>query len=367
MDQKGYVLIAFNDWTIESSVVVLVMVVFLFYAGLQLVEWGVVNLLSLWGRTRHWFGWRRHQLAREKTLSSILDLASGRFDLAEKNSARYASLSDQPILNYLTAANAAQRLGKKQQRDKYLESAALIDSDDSALVATRLKLLVDEQEFEAASSWLAQQASTPKQPQLMHLALQVYRATGQWQLVLSLILPLLKQKQISQQQCQAFEVEAHCGLLADIAQQDIEQITPAFKGLSRKLRNNIDIFSHYAKLNIKSDRFDVVEDEIFKRLRKHMEPGLIELLSEVPEEAAQRSGEKLIPLEKNHPQEVMIPQTIAQLFIKVRCWEQSKVWTLKAIEITPSASLYHQLARAQQELGEKNGALASYNNALAYL
>jgi len=367
MDQKGYVLIAFNDWTIESSVVVLVMVIFLFYAGLQLLEWAVVNLLSLWGRTRHWFGWRRHQLAREKTLSSLLDLASGRFDLAEKNSARYANLSDQPILNYLTAANAAQRLGKKQQRDKYLESAALIDSDDSALIVTRLKLLVDEQEFEAAATWLAQQPVTSKQPQLMRLALQVYQATAQWELVLPLVHPLLKQQQISQQQCLQFEVEAHCGLLGNIAQQDIEKLTPAFKDLSRKLRNNIDIFTHYAKLNIKSDRYDVVEDEIFKRLRKNMHCALIALLSEVPEEAAQLSSDKLIALEKQYPQEVMIPQTIARLLSKLRCWEQTKVWTLKAIELAPSAGLYHQLAHAQQELGEKNGALSSYNNALAYL
>ena len=43
IDQKGYVLIAVNDWTIETSVVVMVMMMLVFYALLQLLEWSVVN------------------------------------------------------------------------------------------------------------------------------------------------------------------------------------------------------------------------------------------------------------------------------------------------------------------------------------
>lgn len=367
VDQKGYVLIAINDWTIESSVVVMVMVILVFYAGLQLLEWALVNILSLWGRTRHWFGWRKHQLAQQKTLNSLLDLAGGRFALAEKNSARYASLSDQPMLNYLTAANAAQQLGKKAQRDKYLESAASIKSDDSALVATHLKMLLADKDIEQSAKWLENQsAAVLEQPEILSLTLPIYQQTKQWPLVLSGASKLLKHKLMDQDEYKRVEREAHFALLDRAAEEGLDSLHTYYKGLARKLRNDIDIFSHYATLVINLNGFIEIEASLFKFLRKEENHSLIALLASVSSEDAQHCCERLVELENIFGKNALFNSTVAHLNASLRQWELAKSWYMKAIEIEPSASLYHKLAVVQQELGEQNGALTSFNKALKH-
>jgi len=365
MDQKGYVLIAINDWTIESSVVVLVMVVLVFYACLQLFEWAVVNTLTLWGRTRHWFGWRKHQLAQQKTLTSLLDLAGGRFALAEKNSARYAELSEQPMLNYLTAANAAQQMGKTDLRDKYLASAASLKSDDSALVATRLKMLVDDNDPVATAQWLSTQpARTLVQPEILALVLPIYCQTKQWDLVLSTASQVYKNKYLTAQQFEAIEIDAHQALLGQSADDSLDELHRYYKKLHRKLRNNIDIFFCYAKLVIKLKGIGDIENLVFKFLRKEGNHCLITLLLNADD--AQKYCDKLLQLESTFKHHVSFYCTIAKLYADLRQWELAKTWYIKAIECEPKASLYHQLALVQQELGEQNGALNSFNKALEY-
>lgn len=364
VDQKGYVLIAFDDWTIESSVVFMVMAILVFYACLQLLEWGIVNLFAFWGRTRHWFGWRKQQVAQQKTLSSLLDLAGGRFALAEKNSARYASLSEQPVLNYLTAANAAQRQGKTEQRDKYLESAALLESDDSALLATRLQLLIDDGDYLQAAQWLEKHKPSDE---ITALALPIYQHTQQWQRVLDSAKILLKNKSLGEEAYQEIVISAHQHLLSDASLKDSDSLHICYNEFARKVRNNIDIFSHYAKLMIKLEQFPQVESALFKRLRKKESQSLVMLLSELTENDAKRASEQLINLSGDFDEDAIFLQTIAQLLATQRQWQLAKEWYVKAIALKPTAELYHQLAHVQQELGEKNGALSSFNSALRYL
>ncbi len=367
VDQKGYVLIAVDDWTIESSVVVMVMVILIFYACLQFLEWALVNLLSLWGRTRYWFGWRKHQLAQQKTLSSLLDLAGGRFALAEKNSARYASLSDQPMLNYLTAANAAQHLGKREQRDKYLASAASIKSDDSALIATHLKMLRADGDTEQSASWLATQpTSVLEQPEILALALPIYQQTKQWPLVLSSATKLLKNKLLSQQEHADIEIEAHLALLDAAADESLDNLHAYYKKLTRKQRNNINLYRRYAELVVKLKGISEVEASYFKLLRKKENACLIPVLMNVKSDELQNCCDKLIALESVFDDCVLFYSTVAHLYTGMRQWDLAKSWYMKAIALEPSATLYHKLAFAQQQLGEETGALASFNHSLKY-
>jgi len=365
MDQKGYVLIAVNEWTIETNVVVLVMLIIIFYALLQISEWIIANTWSMWGRTRHWFGWRKHRLAQQKTLSSLLDLAGGRFELAEKNSARYAPFSDQPMLNYLTAANAAQQLGKIKQRDKYLDNAAALDANDSALVVTRLAMLSSDTDAINTANWLASlDADVLNKPEVLNSALTVYQQAKQWPLVLDSAVRLHKSKQITAQAFDEIVVEAHCALLEQAAAKDLESVNQYFNQLKRKYRNSIDIFSCYAKLVINLGGFELVETRLFKLLSKPHNIGLALLLIDVKQ--AEACHERLLSLESIHGENVIFSATIAALYQQRRQWQQAKDWYQKALEIEPTANRYHQLAIVQQELGEKNGALMSFTKALAY-
>jgi|GEM_PF-1574249 len=367
IDQKGYVLIAVNDWTVETSVVVMVMLILVFYALLQLFEWLLVNTLTFWGRTRNWFGWRRQRVAREKTLASVLDLAQGEYLLAEQNSARNAQLSDKPLLNYLTAAQAAQRQGKSEQRDQYLERADELKGGKLAVQTTRLKLHIDADEFDEALVWLKEQSEvTLSQKAILRYAHLVYLKLNCWDLLLPQLAGLKKHGIIDADKSQQLLVQCHRGLLQTAAEQGVDQLKAYYGGLNRKLRSDIDIFTDFAQLSIEHGGFKKVESELFKRLRKRVHVPLLMVLTAVDKDDAEAITEDVALLTRQHPDEVVTFDIAGRLSMKAEHWEKAQEWFNTAIAIAPSRELYQNLAFVQHQLGENNGALTNYQLAIAH-
>ncbi|MDP2559554.1 heme biosynthesis HemY N-terminal domain-containing protein [Psychrobium sp. 1_MG-2023] len=364
MDQKGYVLIAVNDWTIESSVVVMVMLILVFYALLQFAEWALVNTLTLWGRTRHWFGWRRHRIAREKTFTSVLELASGQYLAAEKNSTRHVRFSEQPLLNYLTAAKAAQQLGKLEQRDQYLAAAADIDSENLALNTTRLQLQIEEGGFDAAYDWLQDQPSQVlQQPEIMRLSYKVYEHCEKWNTLLAMLDKLKKLQVIEAEVVEQLRIKCYQGLLKQASQQGLEALQASFKSVPRKLRNEQAVFGRYALLMVDLGDYESVEKDLFKRLTQDTSEDLLNVINAVDGDHVEACKDKLLKLAQRENKDALLATATGQLMVKAKDWEQAVYWLEHAVKLTPSATLYNQLAAAQLELGKETDALASFKEA----
>jgi len=367
IDQKGYVLIAVNDWTVETSVVVLVMLILVFYALLQIFEWCLVNALTFWGRTRNWFGWRRQRAAREKTLASVLDLAQGDYLLAEQNSARNAQLSDKPLLNYLTAAQAAQRQGKSEQRDQYLERADELKGGKLAVQTTRLKLHIDAEEFDEALVWLKEQSEvTLSQKAILRYAHLVYLKLNSWDLLLPQLAALKKNGIIDADRAEELLIQCHRGLLKTAAEQSVDELKVYYRSLSRKLRSDIDVFTDYAQLLIERGGFKKVESELFKRLRKSIHAPLLMTLNAVDKADAEAVTEDVALLTRQHPQEVVTFDVAGRLSMKAEHWEKAKEWFNAAIAISPSRELYQNLAFTEHQLGQSSNALTNYQLAIEH-
>ncbi|NRA69732.1 MAG: hypothetical protein HRU24_01830 [Gammaproteobacteria bacterium] len=365
IDQKGYVLIAVNDWTIETSVVVMVMMMLVFYALLQLLEWSIVNTLTFWGRTRNWFGWRRQKIAREKTLVSVLDLAQGDFSIAEKNSARNARLSEKPLLNYLTAAQAAQQQGKIEQRDHYLQCADDLDDGQLAVDTTRLKLHIDADEYQQALDWLSNQThDTLRQKSILRYAYLVYVKLERWEWLLSLLPAVQKQQIIDQETAEKLFQDCHRGMLQQAATQGLPALKDYYQSLSRKMRNDIDVFTDYAKFVIMQGGLADVETLIFKRLRKKFDLSLLQTLETVSVEESERIYEDVAQLTRQYPAQVAVFTLAGRFSIGMNHWPKAKEWFTLATAIEPTQTNYQCLALAQAKLGENNGALTHYQRAI---
>lgn len=365
VDQKGYVLIAVNEQVIETSVVVMVMVILIFYALLQMLEWGLVNTLTLWGRTRNWFGWRRQRVAREKTLSSVLDLAQGNYLTAEKNSVRNAQLSDKPLLNYLTAAQAAQQQGKNEQRDRYLQRADELNDGQLAVQTTRLKLHLEANEYEDALAWLiVQNEKTLNEKPILQYAYRVYLKLERWDLLLPLLDNIQKNKLIDSEQYHQLFERCHRSLLVAAADNGIDELNRYYQGLSRKLRNDIDVFTDYAELSIELGGIGEIEKELFKRLRKNMHVPLLMTLNGVSDSQVEAILEDVGQLTRQYPSQVEPFEVAGSLCMKAHLWGKAKEWFTAAIAITPSREAYQCLALTQYQLGEKDGALTNYQLAV---
>lgn len=366
MGQDSYVLIAINGWTIETSLVVMTMVIIVFYALLQLAEWGLVNAIVMWGRTRHWFGWRKERIAEKKTIAGVLELAAGHFSQAEQLSVSHVKHSKQPLLNYFTAINAAQTQGKIEQRNQYLAQALAYDEKNTALLAMKLKFMIQDKDFNGAKEWLEKQPkSVIQHSDLLGLNLIVAQHFSQWTQMLELNELMLKHRLISSVEHEATTRTVYVTSLKESAVDGYDVMISHYKAVPRKYRNHIDIFCQYAKLSIHFDHLAQIEKELFKRLSKELSTGLLSVLRQCNTKHAKAWSERLVSMDKYHQDEMFL-DVLVDLFMVDREWKQAKDWLLKVIQITPNAVRYETLARTQQELGESSGALDSFNKALGY-
>lgn len=120
----GYALLAWGNWSVETSLVVLVLALVV----ASVAVYGVVHLggtaLQLPGRLRAGLRRRRRERARKSFEEGLLHLLQGDWKRAELELLRHAADREAPQLNYLAAARAAQHLGASGRRDHYLDLAA---------------------------------------------------------------------------------------------------------------------------------------------------------------------------------------------------------------------------------------------------
>jgi len=362
----SYVLIAINGWTIETSIMVMTMIVIAFYAILQFSEWALINTLAMWGRTRHWFGWRKERIAQKKTLDGVLEYAAGHFSQAEQLSMNHIKHSKTPLLNYFTAINAAATQGKKQQRDDYLKQALLTDESNTALLATKLRFMIEDKDFASAEQWLLKQPDKIlHHVDILPFSFVIHRHVSDWTRVLKINDLLLKQKLHTPIEHDSSQRHCYIGLFHQASEAGFDSGQKYYKSIPRKYRNHIDIFCEYAKLSIKCDQHHLIEKELFQRLSKHLDSALLTVLNEASTKLTKDWSERLINLNK-YQQDVAFIDVITMYYQLDRQWKLAKAWLLTAIELKPTAARFEKLAQIQQELGETSGALESFNRALNY-
>ncbi|MGL5975072.1 MAG: heme biosynthesis HemY N-terminal domain-containing protein, partial [Aeromonas sobria] len=148
---KGYVLIALGNYTIESSVTSAVILAVLFYGALLLIEWLLGRVFGLRRKTQGWYGSRRRRKANQQTVAATLAMAEGHYSQAEKLMIKGASNSDTPLLNYLSAAKAAQARGDDARRDQYLQKAQEENPKaELALTLTQTQLQIEQGQYDTA-------------------------------------------------------------------------------------------------------------------------------------------------------------------------------------------------------------------------
>src|SRR3972149_1337300 len=124
-------------------IVLLLALFFVAYMVLRLLS----RLVAMPAMLRHWRGQRRQKLSEKYLITGLLALIEGRPQDAEENLIRGVRYTASPLINYLCAARAAQRQGRLEQRDHYLEQAAAEKPDDKiAIGLVRSELQINERQ-----------------------------------------------------------------------------------------------------------------------------------------------------------------------------------------------------------------------------
>lgn len=138
---QGYVLIQTDNYNIETSVTGLAIILILAMVVLFAIEWLLRRIFRTGAHTRGWFVGRKRRRARKQTEQALLKLAEGDYQQVEKLMAKNADHAEQPVVNYLLAAEAAQQRGDEARANQHLERAAELAGNDTIPVEiTRVRL-----------------------------------------------------------------------------------------------------------------------------------------------------------------------------------------------------------------------------------
>ncbi len=358
---KGYVLIALGNYTIESSVTSAVILAVLFYGALLIVEWLLGRVFGLRRKTLGWYGSRRRRKANQQTVAATLAMAEGHYSQAEKLMLKGASNSDTPLLNYLSAAKAAQARGDDVRRDQYLQKAQEENPKaELALTLTQTQLQVEQGQYDTALAMLESvYALNPRHPMVLDQLRQVHLARHDWAALCDLIPTLHKVGKLTPKQEEELLQQAWNGRLQQAA-STLETLKAVWQELPRKLRLEPELLASYGDL-LRGLGADSEAATLWQEaLRKQAMP---QLLSRVPKLKLDNYQPLLALLQKQQGQPE-VDNALAQLYLLAGQLDEAQKLLEQQVEKAPTAAVYHALGQVMDKRRLTNKANEYYRQAL---
>ena len=159
----GYVLVAYGNYTVETSLWVgIVLLGRLYPVDLCAVVRLIRRLLAGQNSLSSWLGSRRTRAASRLTTRGLISFIEGNWSRARRQLLRGARNSEAPLINYLMAARASYRLNEPEKMREYLGAAEDAESEAGiAVELTQAELKLHAGQYEQALATLVRAQAMP--------------------------------------------------------------------------------------------------------------------------------------------------------------------------------------------------------------
>lgn len=350
---QGYVLIQTDNWNVETSVTGLVIVLIVALLVILAVEWLLRRLLRTGVKTRGWFIGRKRRRAHRQTQSALMKLAEGDHKQVEKLLSRNADHAEQPVVNYLLAAEAAQQRGDETRANQHLQRAAeLTDNDPIPLEITRARIQLARNEDHAARNTIDRLLEVaPRHPEVLRLAEQAYVRTGAWAALLD-ILPAMEKSQVGDEAHRtALQQQGWLGMMSQaMADQGSDGLKRWWKNLSRKTRHETALQVAMADHLIECNDPDTAQEIVLDGLKRQYDERLVLLMPRLKSGNPEKLEKALRQQIKQHGATPLLHSTLGQLLMQHGEWQQASEAFREALKQRPDAYDYAWLADALDRL-----------------
>lgn len=331
----------------------LVIILILAMVVLFAIEWLLRRIFRTGAHTRGWFVGRKRRRARKQTEQALLKLAEGDYQQVEKLMAKNAEHAEQPVVNYLLAAEAAQQRGDEARANQHLERAAELAGDDLIPVEiTRVRLQLARNENHAARHGIDKLLEvTPRHPEVLRLAEQAYTRTGAWNSLLDIIPSMAKANVGDEEHRAALEQLAWIGLMDKaLADGGSEGLREWWRNQSRKTRALIPLQVAMAERLIESDDHDTAQQIIIDGLKKQYDDRLVMPIPRLKTNNPEQLEKVLRQQIKAVGDRPLLWSTLGQSLMRHGEWQEASIAFRAALKQRPDAFDYAWLADALDRL-----------------
>ena len=359
---NGYVLIAWQQTSVEMSlvlaVILLIVAAVLSVIALELV----LGLFGLRALVTKWLGQNRHHRAQSALSKGVTLMARNDFKRAEKMFVRSAQLATDTFPAYLCACQAAQAQLAMQRAEDYLVLAETT-TNRVAIQLTRARLWIDSGQWEAAvSSLKILYSNDRKEPIIAELLLQSLIKLKSWQEVMEL-LPLLS-KTIANVQTSTALIEAYQRSLSWLAEtgnrvdkvSTLKRLRDFWATLPTFVKHNMDVVYSYAEAVIAIGFDEEAEELLRTSLGQQWHNGLVELYGRIRHSQPERSLQYALDWLKKHPQSPILLLTLGRLSMQNRQWSEAKAYFEQSLTLHKNTETYAEFVRLLQHLNDPEAA-----------
>ncbi|MDH5300634.1 MAG: hypothetical protein OEW58_04660 [Gammaproteobacteria bacterium] len=365
----GHVLISYQKYTVEMSLVLFVILTVLTVLLLYVVVTVVNNIRLGPERYRKWRAQRNQQRAYDTLNKGLLASAEGEWKKAEKNLLAYVKDSNNPRTAYLAAAKAAQAQGAAERRDEYLKLAhQFAGGDDAAVDMIRAELQIDSGEWNEAQTLLERlRQRYPKNSHVLLLLISVYEQLSNWEAMLVLLPELYRRKVLPETRLQELERLAYQGkLIAASNAEDTTELTNVWEAIPKRWREDAAVLGRYLRYVIVRGDMEQAESLLRASLAQQWNEQLVYLfgLLHLPN-APQALGWMEKTLLPGHQGDTVLLQALGRVAMQARLWGKARTYLEAATRQGAEPEIYFNLATVLEKLDNTDAARECYRKGLA--
>ena len=371
----GYIKFGLGSLSIETSLLVFgaliiasLFVVLMLLRVLERFNKGVSVLSSL-------FRLRFTEKSRHALSNSLIDIAEGHYEKAEKRLLKAIKNNNDPFPLYLTAASAAHEQNADEQRDEYLQLA--LDTNwqgkpkaDIAMGLVKAEFyLKHDQPEQAINTLTSLENDSPKHGRVLALLSEAYRRLSRWSQLRELMSKLYKNKTLPDEQIRALELETWYGLIKDNATPDNAALLfVLWDEMPAHVKTSDELFEFYVCTlkNIKQD--DIAAKLLLENLKHEWRDALIILYADLDAPADNTQMETIEGWLEQHPDNAHLLLLLGKMCTKLGLWGKARSYLEASLSIKPAPQTCLRLATLLEEhLGEPESAQNYYRKGLHLL
>ena len=353
----GFVQIHFLDWTVETSVLVLLLGFLLLWAAVQI-------LIRLWRMPAETARRVQEKRALAQLEKGLLALTEGDWRTAERALEKSTSTRGKTTARYLAAAQAADGQSAEDRREYYLEQADSGGTRKKFLVElTRARMLLQGGSRAEALPILQELHQRRKRhPQVLELLARCYRELGHWDDLQALFPALQKSGVLTEDQLDDLKVQVAVNRLSSAGNP--EELQEAWKKLPRQMRQESSVILVFAEQAGRLERADLAEPVLRASLKSSWDPALV---LRYGDPGAGHVAQRLKQCEKwlvQHPDDAALHLALGRLCAGEEIWGKARQHLIRSLEIEPSSAGYDTFGQLLERQGDLELAMACFRNAL---
>ena len=363
-EDNGYMVLSFAGGTIQTSANTFFICLILFFIVFYFLLRFLFRLFSAPGDYQKY----RQRKNVENNANYLTDgmnaLIEGDWRKAENLLIKGVKYSENPVLNYLGAARAAQQLGAMDRRDEYLSLAySQTGRVPPAVAITQAKLQYDLNQKEQALATLTKlHEDNPGQPEVNRMLLTSYVDTKEWDKVLGLLPRVKKQSGMTADMIKAYELKAYAGQLERAGALANEQrLSKVWLSIPRKYRGELFLIDTYVQQRLQFEHHQDSELLLRKAIKKQWDDRLIELYGLVEGNTPSSQLAFAEGLLSQYPNNASLLLTLGRLCLKNELWGKAREYFEDCVALKPSPEIYYELAQLLQHQLDEPELAANYH------